>query len=253
MGCGAAAAVPCLHGTQNPERDRRFGITERAVVHGYRYAGSWKFTVPTEFQKLNEGWDAEPNVPEPHVHEDGAGLTLTFFLSPWSQTNIREYDRGEIDFRNCWRYRVGAPNDEGWYKGHCRFRCLAPEWGDFYEVTGDLLEGGPKDWVLVKPIPSEPSRHFLFYFKDETFECDAEDWSFRIRPTSDADYERCRAAEIQVTLGRVTFLSFLHDAACPAGSEVFTKNEGFSMIALWRCYNGLPPCSAHRVTSHFDP
>lgn len=91
---------------------------------------------------------------------------------------MRDYDRGEIVFRNCWRYRVGPPNDEGWYKGHCRFRCLAPEWGDFYEVTGDL-QSGPKDWVLLNPPRSRPSRHFLFYFKDETFECDAEDFQQR--------------------------------------------------------------------------
>src|SRR5262249_42518255 len=121
---------------RTPERDAPSGLTGRAVDEVCRYAGGWNPTLPTEFQKLNDGWDAEPNAPEPHVRVDDADLTLTFFLSPWSHTKIREYDRGEIIFRNCWRYRVGAPNDEGWYKGHCRFRCLAPEWGDFYEVTG---------------------------------------------------------------------------------------------------------------------
>jgi hypothetical protein len=154
----------------------------------------------TYFCKLNHGWDAEPNVPEPHVHVDDVGLTLTFFMSPHSQTEVREYDRGEISFPTCWRYRLGAPNDEGWYRGQCRFRCLAPDWGDFYEVGGDLFDEEPKDWVLLKSTPSEPSHHYLFYLKDETFECDASAWSFRVVRTSDADYQRFRAAETSVTL-----------------------------------------------------
>lgn len=38
--------------------------------------------MPTYFCKLNDGWDAEPNVPELNVQVSDAGLTLTFFLSP---------------------------------------------------------------------------------------------------------------------------------------------------------------------------
>jgi hypothetical protein len=164
------------------------------------YADGRNFTLATHFEKLNEDWDAESGAPEPSVRTDEFGLTLTFFLNPWLNPKFRLYDRGEIFFGNCWRYRLGYPNDEGWHRGHCRFRCWAPEWGDFYEVTGDLLDNRPKDWVLLKPTRPEPSRHFLFYFKDETFECDAESWSFKVLPVSDADYERLRASERRVTL-----------------------------------------------------
>jgi hypothetical protein len=61
---------------------------------------------------------------------------------------------------------------------------LAPDWGEFYEVTGDLrLERLPSDsWVCLADPPSNDTRHFLFYFKDETFECDASGWSFTILP-----------------------------------------------------------------------
>jgi hypothetical protein len=211
-GCGARGGSPLPRlSTQNPGAHQRSGLAGRTAGQRSRYAGGWNLTLPTEFQKLNEGWDAEPNAPEPHVRVDDGDLTLTFFLNPWIHPNIRQYDRGEIVFRDCWRYRVGAPNDEGWYKGYCRFRCLAPEWGDFYEVTGDLLETGPKDWVLLNPSHSGPSRHFIFYFRDETFECDADDWSFRTVPTSDGDYERLRAAEVRVTLQPLTFAGFLRD------------------------------------------
>jgi hypothetical protein len=137
----------------------------------------------TEFVKLNDGWDVEPNAPAPTVHVDEVGLTLAFFLNPWKNLQFRERDRGEIFFSACWRHRLGPTNDEGWHRGQCRFRNLAPEWGVFYEVTGELLENAPTDWIVVTPRPSEPTRHFLLYFKDENFECDAEGWMIRLPPT----------------------------------------------------------------------
>jgi hypothetical protein len=162
----------------------------------------------TDFTKLNDGWNAEGGAPEPEVHRAESGLSLTFFLRP--DGKIRDYDRGELFFPNSWRYRLGPPDDEGWERGQCRFRCLAPQWGDFYEVTGEILADRLDDWIPIGP-PHECSHHFLFYFKDETFECDAESWRFHVLPTSDADYSRLRAAEIRITLPRTTFLSLLRD------------------------------------------
>jgi hypothetical protein len=80
---------------------------------------------------------------------------------------------GQLIFANCLRYRLGGTNDEGWYRGQCRFSRLAPAWGEFYEVSGDLLEHLVDDWVEVVPSPSLPTRHYLFYLRDRTFECDA--------------------------------------------------------------------------------
>ena len=56
---------------------------------------------------------------------------------------------------------------------------IAPAWCDFYEVKGDLRidsDPDPSEWVTLRS-PSLKSRHFLFYLRDETFECDAESWS----------------------------------------------------------------------------
>jgi hypothetical protein len=67
------------------------------------------------------------------------------------------------------------PNDEGWYLGQCRFSKIAPAWGEFYEVDGDLkLESVPNDWIVVGPESRTTAKHFLFYLRDQTFECDAE-------------------------------------------------------------------------------
>jgi hypothetical protein len=82
-----------------------------------------------------------------------------------------------LTFKNCKRYRLGRTNDEGWYRGQCRFSGVAPAWGEFYEVPGDLKLGALKDpWVELKPGTDKDS-HFVFYFRDETFECDAESYS----------------------------------------------------------------------------
>ncbi len=134
----------------------------------------------TTFTKLNNGWDAEPNAPYPRIEIVASHLTLTFLLNPWIHDGVGEFDRGELTFFGCWRYRLGETNDEGWYRKRCRFSLLAPEWGQFYEVAGDLgIQLAPDDWILAGSDKPAESRHFLFYFRDETFECDAQSWSFR--------------------------------------------------------------------------
>ncbi|MGA9524089.1 MAG: hypothetical protein WBV82_21690 [Myxococcaceae bacterium] len=132
----------------------------------------------TRFRQLNEGWNAEPNAPEPRISVERGELRLRFLLNPF-EFDLPEEGIGELRFRNCWRYRLGATNDEGWYRGQCRFSRLAPAWGEFYEVTGDLLLNDRLEWI-TPGSPGASSRHFLFYLRDETFECDAEDWSFSI-------------------------------------------------------------------------
>ena len=47
--------------------------------------------------------------------------------------------------------------------------------------TGDLRTDRVTDWQTIGPEPNEPNeptdlRHFLFYLRDETFECSARDW-----------------------------------------------------------------------------
>jgi hypothetical protein len=129
----------------------------------------------TRFVKLNDGWNAEPNAPTPAVSRSNNDVVLEFLLNPHQFKEFSEGDRGQLVFRNCWRYRLGGTNDEGWYRGQCRFSKVAPEWGEFYEVQGDLkLESSPDDWVVLSPEPQAPEKHFLFYLRDETFECDAE-------------------------------------------------------------------------------
>jgi hypothetical protein len=64
---------------------------------------------------------------------------------------------------------------------------------------------------VLKAARSETSRHFLFYFKDETFECDAEGWAFKVLKVSDAEYERLRASECGIALPGITLSSLTRD------------------------------------------
>jgi hypothetical protein len=134
----------------------------------------------TTFRQLNKGWNAEPNAPDPKVTIQGQDVVVSFRMNPYQFPQFSPEDVGQLRFVSCQRYRLGSTNDEGWYSGQCRFSNLAPQWGEFYEVGGDLrLRECPDDWVAVGP-GRDSSRHFLFYFRDETFECDAKDWTFEV-------------------------------------------------------------------------
>jgi hypothetical protein len=127
----------------------------------------------TLFVKLNDRWNAEPNAPDARATVEGRDVILDFFLNPWKFPRFREEQRARLRFRGTWRYRLGSTNDEGWYRGQCRFSAIAPAWGEFYEVRGDLrLDECPNDWKVVGPIEGRPLRHFLFYLRDETFVCE---------------------------------------------------------------------------------
>jgi hypothetical protein len=131
----------------------------------------------TTFTKLNEGWNAEPNAPASGARVDGDDVVLAFDLNPFLYPQFKEEQRAQLRFLRVGRYRLGATNDEGWYMGQCRFSRVAPGWGEFYEVAGDLRLGEcPDDWVYVSRGRRTQARHFLFYLRDATFECDAEDY-----------------------------------------------------------------------------
>jgi hypothetical protein len=132
----------------------------------------------TTFTKLNTNWNAEPNAPYPEVKIQGSTLKLYFTLNSFEFSDFADDQKGKIEFTGVRRYRLGRTNDEGWYRGQCRFSGIAPSWGEFYLVEGNKrMEESPKDWEDVD-TNSEPSNHYLFYLRDQTFECEATSWKF---------------------------------------------------------------------------
>jgi hypothetical protein len=131
----------------------------------------------TQFRQLNDGWNAEPNAPDPMVQADGDEVVLAVLANPYQFPRFADHQRLRLRFKNARKYRLGPTNGEGWYRGQCRFSGDAPAWGEFYEVSGDLkLDRCPNDWHVLE-ITRPPGRHFLFYLRDETFECEADDWT----------------------------------------------------------------------------
>jgi hypothetical protein len=128
------------------------------------------------FKRLHDGWNAEPNAPAPNVTVRGSEVQLTFFLNPFAY-EASDGERGCLIFERCSMWRLGPTNDEGWYAVQCRYSKAAPVWGQFYELLEEEgLEPIPRDWhELTRPLLG---RHFLFYLRDQTFECLAADWKF---------------------------------------------------------------------------
>lgn len=131
----------------------------------------------TEFIHLNKSWNAEPNAPEVTIEENDNSLSLSFNVNPWAYEGFKENERAKIIFHSCSKWRNGQTNDEGWYSGQCRFSNMAPTWGEFYEIKGDLLlEKCPDDWHIIDA--GNGHKHFLFYLRDSTFECEADSYDF---------------------------------------------------------------------------
>jgi hypothetical protein len=127
------------------------------------------------FHQLNSGLNAEPYIPSPAIEIQAQDLVLKFSVNAFQFPEFEEGEFGALRFVRCERYRLGPTNDDGWYRGLCRFSKLAPEWGEFYIVQGDAdLLDAPQDWQPVTPSTGS-GRHFLFYFRDNTFECVAKD------------------------------------------------------------------------------
>jgi hypothetical protein len=132
------------------------------------------------FVQLNDGWNAEPNTPDVGVAVKGEIVSVRFVLNHFVFPKFEEGEEATLMFHGTERYRYGPTNDEGWYKGQCRFSRLAPRWGEFYEVSGDPeLQFAPGDWRAHGPS-TDDGRHFLFYFRDGTFECVARECTLEL-------------------------------------------------------------------------
>jgi hypothetical protein len=87
-----------------------------------------------KYKKLNIDWNAEPNAPEVELQTDGHKLKLTFYLNPFIYHNVDEEDKGELIFRDCFKYSFNSCNDEGYYAGQYRYKNDVLPWGEFYEL-----------------------------------------------------------------------------------------------------------------------
>jgi hypothetical protein len=122
-----------------------------------------------QFIHLNPDWNVDPNAPSLKVQFYGSTAELTFLLNYSGEL-------ATIRLTNCSRWNWDATNDHAWFAGEGRYAKEAPEWGEFNEVVGEEKLGGNIDWEVISPDFAN-ARHFLFYFRNETLEFIATDWS----------------------------------------------------------------------------
>lgn len=134
-----------------------------------------------EFIQLNHDWNAAPNAPEPVLQLCHDVLIVTFHLNHFVYHQFSDEDKGTLIFHRCFQYRFGSPNDEGFYKGQCRYQKHGVKWGEFYRVDDSDWRETFSDPVLVSPANDFPSAsHYLFYFRDETLEVIAQGVEFQV-------------------------------------------------------------------------
>lgn len=132
-----------------------------------------------DYKQLSIGWNADPVSPEVKVKIQDYGLLLEIGLNYFAFKDYKEGDRVEIFFKGCSKYTLNSCNDEGYYFGQYRIKPSQLPWGEFYEITGGADTNFPEPVVLSPE--KENQKHFIFFFKDETFECLADNFSLTFK------------------------------------------------------------------------
>ena len=81
---------------------------------------------------------------------------------------------------NCEKYNLNTMNDEGYYLGHYRYSNEELPWGEFYKINTKIDDFPLNYNVLKENIDQKKLNHFIFFFRDNIFECIAEDFQFEI-------------------------------------------------------------------------
>lgn len=195
----------------------------------------------TYFQKLNREWDAEPNAPDERVGVVGSTVYLEFVLAESVALAPFSDPRGHLRFEGVSRYRLGPTNDEGWYAGQCRFSGKAPRWGDFYEVAGDLrMSDRPLVWQELTDAGAPGAeiapglRHFLFYLRDVTFECQAESFEYVPGSCAEAGVDDFAAGDTRdVPLVRGTAVHDISSSLAQGRVWWAARRRRFNTTLLW--------------------
>ena len=135
---------------------------------------------------LTIGWNADPNAPEVQLTVDGTSVTLEFFVNYFNYEKFEEGDKAKVTFNNCHKYSFNSMNDEGYYMGQYRYKYTDLPWGEFYKLDTNWETDFPARHNLLTAMTEKarPS-HYIFFFKDNTFECVAESYQLEFYSKND--------------------------------------------------------------------
>ena len=132
-----------------------------------------------KYTKLNLNWNAEPNSPDEILTMEREVVRLEFSLNSFLYENFQERDKGVLEFNNVHKFSLNRMNDEGYFSGKYRYKNSDLPWGEFYVVETDWEIDFPKNNLLILPKgKNKLLKHYIFFLKDSTFECVAENYNF---------------------------------------------------------------------------
>jgi len=72
-------------------------------------------------------------------------------------------------------------NDEGYYREQYRYKYSELPWGEYYELKTNWETDFPEKAEVLNSNTSRINlKHYIFFFKDNIFECVAENYSFEV-------------------------------------------------------------------------
>lgn len=126
---------------------------------------------------LTTDWNADPNAPEVELVVEGSSVTLNFFVNCFIYEKFKEGDKAKLTFINCLKYSFNSMNDEGYYMGQYRYKYTDLPWGEFYKLDTNWETDFPARHTILADITDKSNlNHYIFFFKDNTFECIAENY-----------------------------------------------------------------------------
>ena len=132
-----------------------------------------------DFDKITNNWNADPNDPQVNIKLEKDSLLLTFGLNYFQYNNFKAENKLQITFKNCSKYSLNNCNDECYYNLQYRISPYDLPWGEFYEIISGISRDFPEAINIYKNNNLN-LRHFIFFFKDNTFECLAEEYHLKV-------------------------------------------------------------------------
>jgi len=128
-----------------------------------------------DYVQITKDWNAHSVSPKIELQVINSNLIMTIIVNDYVFEGFDEGDKASILFKSCSKYSLNTCNDEGYYYGQYRTNPNELPWGGFYEIKSGLDREFPEPIVNLT-MENSNKRHFIFFFKDETFECLADDY-----------------------------------------------------------------------------
>lgn len=132
-----------------------------------------------KYKQLNQEWNADPNAPEVSLQIIHRNLIIKTYLNYFVYDDFNEGDYAIIKFKNVTSYSFNTCNDEGYYYGQYRFGPKELPWGEFYEIESGLDRNLPDPLITIQKGIAQ-HKHYVFFFKDNTLECIAENYEVKM-------------------------------------------------------------------------